>query len=177
MGDLLALVDPAGTVIDSYSPTFPSQATNVSYGVDKNVSITPLVTATTTARALVRTESILADTWTGRTEPFDGTDWTTGSGGIGYETGEVGPTIAPPVADWKFDTLVHGVTVSPDERGRHDGTVAGVRLTSGGSGKFGESLSFDGDDDYTRPGVIAELISRQHFPPHFGSATPSITPA
>ena len=39
-GEFLALVDPSGIVIDSFSPRFPTQTINVSYGIEENLSST-----------------------------------------------------------------------------------------------------------------------------------------
>ena len=39
-GNFLALVDPAGDIIDSFAPAYPPLATNVSYGIDENVQVT-----------------------------------------------------------------------------------------------------------------------------------------
>ena len=53
--------------------------------------------------------------------------------------------------------------MAPDETGSYDGTVSGAVITAGDQGRFGEALSFDGDNDYVSPGVIAELDNTSAF--------------
>ena len=158
-GEFLALVDPGGTVIDSYDPSFPPQTTNISYGIDENIQITSLVGPGATATALVPSDATIGNNWTGANQPFDDANWVSGTTAIGYETNGVGGTIAPPIAYWTFDQLEHGGTVAPDERGRYDGTVVGATLTSGNSGRFGEAMSFGGDNDYVNVGAVDEFVN------------------
>ena len=162
-GEFLALIDPAGTIVHSYAPTFPPQASNISYGIDEDIQVTPLVPAGATARAIVPASDSLGTSWTGGDETFSDVTWTSGTTGVGFETRQMGPTVAAPIAYWSFDELLFGGSVAPDVRGRYDGTVSGATLTTGQQGKFGEALSFDGDDDYVLPGVIAELVDASEF--------------
>ena len=163
-GEFLALVNPSGTIVHSYFPVFPPQTSDVSYGIDEDIHVTSLVTSDAIARAVVPTDDSLGTSWTGSNEPFhaDAT-WTDGTNGIGYETDRQGPAIAAPIAYWNFDELLFDGTLAPDARGRYDGTVSGATLTSGQQGKFGEALSFDGDNDYLLPGVIYELVNPASF--------------
>ena len=112
------------------------------------------------ATALVPNDASLGTTWTGGNEPFDDSTWRNGTTGVGYDTLPVGVT---PIAHWTFDTLSENGTVAPDERGNYAGTVSGATLTSGDAGRFGEALSFDGDNDYMSPGVVAELANPSMF--------------
>ena len=162
-GEALVLVDPGGTVIAGFDPAFPPQATNVSYGIDENLQVRPLIGEGAAARALVPSDDSLGSTWTGGNEPFDDSAWTSGSSGVGYETGAVGGTIAAPIAYWTFDELNHGASLAPDQRGNYDGAVVGATLTSGGGGRFGEALTFDGDNDYVNVGVVSELVNPAAF--------------
>jgi len=111
----------------------------------------------------VPADASLGNTWTGGNEPFNETGWTSGSTGVGYETGQVGSSIAAPIAYWSFDELLHGGTVAPDALGNYDGTVSGATLTSGQHGVSGEALAFDGNGDYVLPGVISELVNPSSF--------------
>ena len=122
-----------------------------------------LIDRSTSLKALVPTVDTLGDLWTGGTEPFDDSSWISGTGGIGYETASVLPVVSDPVAYWTFDTLHTGGTVAPDAYGRYSGTVVGATVTSGGQGRFGEALSFDGDNDSVSAGVISELIDVPAF--------------
>ena len=162
-GELLALADPEGTFVHGFIPAFPPQARDVSYGLAENVQVTRLVTSEAATTALIPTDGSLAATWTGGDEPFDETNWASGTTGVGYDTGQIGGAISPPVAYWTFDELIHGGTTAPDEMGRCDGFVSGATLTSGRQGRFGETLSLDGDNDYVSPGVVQELVAPSAF--------------
>ena len=162
-GEFLAMVDPAGMIVHSYVPSFPLQVSDVSYGIDEDIRITPLVTSDATVHAWVPTDNSLGTDWTGGNEPFHDDTWTSGTSGVGYETVQVEPTIPSPVAYWNFDELLFGGTVAHDARGHYDGTVTGATVTTGQQGKFGEALSFDGDNDYVLLGVISELVSPASF--------------
>ena len=122
-----------------------------------------LVGSETAVRALVPSDGSLGNGWRGGDEPFEDSTWFSGSGGIGYETNQVGATIAAPIAYWAFDEVLAGGTITPDALERYDGTVSGATLTSGGQGMFGEALLFDGDDDYVLPGVLPELVNPSEF--------------
>ena len=162
VGEAIGLADPGGQLVDSFA--FAAQARDVSFGIDESgFEITSLVTPGAAARALVPSDNSLGMTWTGGNEPFNDAAWTSGTTGVGYETVQVGPAIAVPVAYWTFDELLFGGTIAPDAEGRYDAVVSGATVTTGGQGMFGESLSFDGDDDYVLPGVISELVSPAAF--------------
>ena len=162
-GEDLALVDPNGTLVHSFSPKFPDQSSNVSYGIDENVQFTSLISGGATASGLVPRDDSLGNNWTGGNEPFDDSSWTLGTTGIGYETTAVGDTIVAPIAYWTFDELIQGGSMAPDESGMYDGTVVGATLTTGDMGRFGEALSFDGDDDFVNVGVVSELVHPAAF--------------
>ena len=160
-GESVGLVDPSGQLL--YSLNFPPQSQNIAFGMDENVQITSLVTAESTARGFVPSDNSLGSNWTGGDESFNDSSWIQGTVGVGYETGQVDPSIAAPVAYWTFDELEFGGTLTPDALGRYDGAVSGATLTTGGGGMIGEALAFDGNDDFVRPGVIPELSSPQSF--------------
>ena len=83
-GDYLALEQPDNTVVSAYSPQYPPQVPDVSYGVS-----TSLVGTGSVATALVPTTGngdTLGTTWQGNpaNEPFDDDDWSSGTIGAGY---------------------------------------------------------------------------------------------
>ena len=158
LGEPLALVDPDGAVVDSFDPMFPSQARDVSYGLEEG-DVTALIAAGAPASAFVPSNDSLGNSWTGANEPFDENNWISGTSGIGYETGSVSETIVPPVAYWTFDALEADGKIAPDERGMYHGFVAGATLTTEHAGRFGEALALDGDDDYVDVGVVPELVN------------------
>jgi len=171
-GEFLALVDPAGLVVDSFSPAFPPQATNVSYGVEETER--SVFSEAAAASALVPADDSLGNSWTGGNEPFDDSGWIHGTTGAGFEAASPGAALNPqelatvlggpsPLAYWTFDSLSGGGGVAADQQGNYDGTVEGATLTTGNGGRFGEALVLDGDDDFMSPGVIPELINPSAF--------------
>ncbi len=164
-GEPLVLVQPDGTVVSGFGGVFPPQTTNVSYGIDESQTITALVGGATgtVARALVPVDNSLGDSWTGAAEPFDDSPWISGSSGMGYENVVEGDVLAPPVAYWTFDELTHAGTAALDERGNYDAAVVGATLTSGGQGRFGEAIEFDGNNDYVNVGVVSEMVDPTSF--------------
>ncbi|MEO6034403.1 MAG: CotH kinase family protein, partial [Verrucomicrobiota bacterium] len=82
-GDYLALVNSNGTVVDEYSPSFPPQSANRSYGIGNQTLVTPLIVAGANARFLVPTNSALGASWTAKN--FNDATWAQGSTGIGFD--------------------------------------------------------------------------------------------
>jgi hypothetical protein len=88
-GEYLALVEPDGaTVASAFSPRYPFQVPNVSFGIGLVSSNTTLLAAGAISRVLVPTPgnggSALGDTWKGGTEPFNDAGWRAGTTGIGF---------------------------------------------------------------------------------------------
>jgi len=82
-GEYLALVAPDGeTVVDEFSPAYPEQLTDVSYG--RTQSTTTLVSPGDTVRYKVPVagDEGIADAWTQRT--FNDAGWGTGDTGLGF---------------------------------------------------------------------------------------------
>ncbi|MBL9171763.1 MAG: lamin tail domain-containing protein [Verrucomicrobiales bacterium] len=91
-GEYLALVKPDGTTITSqYSPRFPAQLPDISFGYGMEVSTSSLIASNATSRWLVPTSvnggEILGDSWRGATEPFDDFSWKSATGSLGYSRG------------------------------------------------------------------------------------------
>ncbi|HLP77082.1 MAG TPA: CotH kinase family protein, partial [Candidatus Paceibacterota bacterium] len=96
-GGYLALVDPTGTnIITQFSPQYPPQVPDVSYGFALTSSNVTLIATGATARVLVPSVanggSVLFNNWTGNAtnEPFNTASWTSGATGIGFGTAGVG---------------------------------------------------------------------------------------
>jgi len=87
-GGYLALVEPGGNAVASEFTDFPEQVPDVSYGLDQQVTVTPLIGPDTPAKVWIPGNDSLARTWTGSVEdePFDDSLWTAGVAAIGYET-------------------------------------------------------------------------------------------
>ena len=83
-GEYLALRDPSGNATSQFSPVFPDQFTDKSYGLGQTVVTTQLVAANAAARALVPTSNALGTTWTAA--GFNDASWTVGTQGVGFES-------------------------------------------------------------------------------------------
>jgi len=91
-GEYLALVRPDGkTVVSEFSPSYPKQAPDISYGPIGSTAETALIMPGAPAKALVPRNSSLEPNprqsvtlrpWT--QEDLDDTSWQTGSTGVGY---------------------------------------------------------------------------------------------
>jgi hypothetical protein len=87
-GSYLALVQPDGvTVAHEFSPAYPVQRRNVSYGLELQTSVTQLISASATARVLVPSNSTLGLTWTART--FADSSWAVTNTPVGFAVGIV----------------------------------------------------------------------------------------
>ena len=85
-GEYLALVAPDGTtIIDEFSPSFPQQYEDVSYGIQQAGGTVDEILSLETAacRALVPPDGSLGLSWTATS--FNDSAWTTGTLGVGYE--------------------------------------------------------------------------------------------
>lgn len=85
-GEFLGLVAADGTtVVSSYSPQFPAQSSDVSYGVPSNVSTSTLIASNAGARWIVpASASSPAATW--RNSGYSDAAWNVATMGIGYDT-------------------------------------------------------------------------------------------
>jgi len=116
-GEYLALVRPDGSVAHEYSPVYPPQREDVSYGLSQDVIVTSLIPAGATARVLVPTddslENALERRWT--EVDFDDATWTAAESGVGYDTGgdaeppqEPAANLAPGGSASQSSTFVDG---------------------------------------------------------------------
>ncbi|MCA9215522.1 MAG: lamin tail domain-containing protein, partial [Planctomycetales bacterium] len=83
-GEFLALSDPAGEIVHSYSPQFPAQSSDVSFGLQ-----TPqfqLVSSGATGRAFVPSADTADENWTD--VAFDDGDWMEITNPIGFDNRE-----------------------------------------------------------------------------------------
>ncbi len=142
-GDFLALVRPDGaTVAHEFSPEFPRQRANVSYGIATDA--VTLVDSATAIDALVPGDGTLGLAWT---DPAFAPDarWVRGAPGApGFETAGAEPVLPAPLGAWELD----GDTA--DETGRNDGVFGGTAptYTNGHDGTPLSALQLDGADDY-----------------------------
>jgi hypothetical protein len=109
-GEYLALARPDGSIATQFSPEFPPQFPDVSYGIGMQVAVTPLVATNAAIHFLIPTNSSVDGVWTQTN--FDDSSWQTGINGIGYETGIYDPAEqayaqqvlqTQPVAYWRLN--------------------------------------------------------------------------
>ncbi|QDU88931.1 CotH protein [Pirellulimonas nuda] len=84
-GEYLGLIDPDGqSVVHAFAPEFPSQETNISYGLSMTSSEEQVLVGSTAAMSYwVPTSGVVDSTWTQLA--FDDSGWAVGTPGIGYE--------------------------------------------------------------------------------------------
>ena len=86
-GEYLALVESNGTTKASeYSPVFPKQITDISFGLGADLSATLLVSAQSKGRLWIPANDALGQTWS--LPVFDDSKWTAATNGIGFERPE-----------------------------------------------------------------------------------------
>lgn len=87
-GEYLALLRPNGSIATEFSPTFPTQFPDVSYGMAQDVTTNILMDISSAARVLVPSDGTLGTNWTQTL--FDDSGWVDGATGLGYETAVAG---------------------------------------------------------------------------------------
>ena len=89
-GEFLGLVEPDGVTLDTaFSPTYPQQFPDISYGFGLDQTILQLVSTNSVARYLVPGAGGLPSGWA---DPgFDDSSWASGAGAFGYDTGVLDP--------------------------------------------------------------------------------------
>lgn len=88
-GEFLALVKPDSlTTTTKFSPAFPKQAPDISYGYAAITTNLNLISESSAVKVFIPTSSnggnALGDTWKGGAEPFGDAAWSSGVGGVGY---------------------------------------------------------------------------------------------
>ncbi len=108
-GEYLALVEPDGqTVVHQYTPTYPPQVTDVSYGIPTGVQNQTLVAEGAAAAVLVPTDGsldivepdVVAGTWLDPDLNTEAGGWIVGETGIGFVPSEEPVVLADSVADF-----------------------------------------------------------------------------
>ena len=89
-GEYLALVAPDGTTrITEFSPAFPSQNEDQSYGISSFGNIVPnkLISTNSVAKYLIpKSEGELPEDWNSTDPSFNDSEWNSGPGGLGWES-------------------------------------------------------------------------------------------
>lgn len=113
-GEYLALIEPDGvTVATQFSPAFPAQVTDVSFGFGLETRSFTLVPTNAAIRALIPGGSTFGNSWT--LANFDDSAWIAGAGAVGFDTGIPDPvedlysttvSSAAPIAWWRFSETI-----------------------------------------------------------------------
>jgi hypothetical protein len=141
-GEYLALVRPDGTIAQEFAPSYPEQATNISYGTVFDTE--QLIAAGDTAQYLVPTSDALGTSWTSAS--FAPSGWSSGPTGLGYGVVQAGFLVTYIQANTYVDNLdvCRSVIADTSLRRATVQTTAPVinYLGTGGSANFGDDLAF-----------------------------------
>ncbi len=86
-GEFLALVDPAGGVVHSFTPAFPPQRANISYGFSQRASQADYLRVGASGRLWIPEDGGLGSDWKGA--DYDDSLWEQVETGIGFATGDI----------------------------------------------------------------------------------------
>jgi hypothetical protein len=141
-GEYLALVSPTSQIVSQFTPSFPAQITNISYGVAFDTA--KLVQPGANAQVLVPTDNSLGTTWT--TEGFNPAGWTSGTTGVGFGIVHPGFNVEYVKANRTVDDLDVANTVLADPT-LQSFTVLDTApvinyMGNGGGSNFGNELAF-----------------------------------
>jgi hypothetical protein len=104
-GEYLALVEPDGvTIATEYSPKYPDQKSDVSFGIGRDAQSTTLTHPQSAARFFAPADGSLGLTWTGA--GFADASWAAVSAGIGYQIETGGGQAGAPIAYWNFENTL-----------------------------------------------------------------------
>ena len=134
-GEYLALIEPDGlTITDEFSPQFPPQFDDVSYGVAEDLVSTVLLGAGTTGRLHVPSDDSLGSWWINTAFNDTGSEWSDVTTSVGYDESPPGP---PPTVS-SASLLLHldagqGVTKDSSNLVSHWDNLAGNDVSASGS--------------------------------------------
>ncbi len=123
-GEYLALIRPDGSMATQFSPEFPPQYPDVSYGVAMQVTTVALVATNAAIHYLIPPNSAVDGVWT--LTHFNDAGWLVGTNGIGYETGIYDPAeqayaqqvlTTQPVAYWRLNETNGPAAVNAGSQG------------------------------------------------------------
>lgn len=145
-GDYLALVEADGvTIASEFSPVFPPQIGNVSYGVDSGFRLNLFLPTNAVGRLLVPTSDTAGTNWI--LPNFDDAGWLSATSAVGYAAGSIADRrLTNSLAGyWKFDET--GGNVAADSSGL--GNAGGLRnfpanQSQWAPGRIGGALNFRG---------------------------------
>jgi Lamin Tail Domain/Concanavalin A-like lectin/glucanases superfamily/CotH kinase protein/Chitobiase/beta-hexosaminidase C-terminal domain len=131
-GEHLALSRPDGSITTQFTPAFPAQRADISFGDGILTDSQDLITANSVGKFFVPPNGTLGTTWTAA--GFDDSAWLAGSSRLGYQSGTTRP--GQPIAYWTFDdTNVNGIPGGPDA------TLIGAAYDASVPGAIGSGTS------------------------------------
>ena len=150
-GEYLALVQPDLSVANEFTPQFPTQFGNTSYGLVANNSATVLLDANADAAVLIPADGSLGSSWRGAAEPFEDFSWTTGTMGIGFDLGTAGQIPDHLAGYWPLDNSAEDTSGNGA-----DAVLSGTTFQSDVPDDIGAgaSLQLDGIDDWVDLGDV-----------------------
>ncbi|MCH2586226.1 MAG: lamin tail domain-containing protein, partial [Planctomycetes bacterium] len=86
-GEFLALVDPVGEMVHSFTPAFPPQRANISYGFSQRASQADYLRVGASGRHWIPEDGGLGSDW--KRADYDDSPWTQVETGIGFATGDI----------------------------------------------------------------------------------------
>ncbi|MGA2543899.1 MAG: CotH kinase family protein [Verrucomicrobiota bacterium] len=140
-GEYLALSRPDLSIATEFSPCYPQQFPDVSYGLVMAFITTPLVATNATIHYLIPTNSSADGAW--QQTGFNDSTWRVGTNGIGYETGLSNPgeesfaakvLASQPVAYWRLNETSGVQAVNSGTDGVADAAGYLGNIVLGGAG-------------------------------------------
>jgi hypothetical protein len=150
-GEYLALVRPDLSVANEFSPEYPVQFSNTSFGLVANSSGSVLLDVNADTDVLIPADGSLANSWTGGAEPFDDSTWISGTTGVGFDAGGGGQFPDDLVGYWPLDNSAEETSGN-----RADAIFSGTSYQAdvpAGIGT-GASLQLDGINDQINLGDV-----------------------
>lgn len=103
-GEFLGLVRADGVTLEHfYADPYPTQQTDISYGIGEGQIVDTLVDASVPAKFIVPTASTPTGDW--KAPEYDDSGWTDVVTGVGYQNIDGGSAVSP-VGYWRFDNNV-----------------------------------------------------------------------
>jgi hypothetical protein len=153
-GEYLALVRPDGvTVASEFSPAFPEQFDDVSFGIGQSVTASKLVATRAGARTLIPTDDAAGTNW--QLAAFNDASWRSGPTGIGFSGTNAGVSTTGLYGYWP---MREGSGVASNlVAGRPNAALFGGATWVTNDPVRGTVLSFNGTSAYATAGTIPRL--------------------
>src|SRR5688572_6279231 len=153
-GEYLALVRPDGvTIASEFSPAFPEQFDDVSFGIGQSVTASKLVASRASARTIIPADNSAGTNW--QLAGFSDALWRSGPTGIGFSGTNAGVSTTGLYGYWP---MREGSGVASNlVAGRPNATLVGGAAWVTNDPVRGTVLSFNGTSAYATAGTIPRL--------------------